>query len=101
MISIIVCSRSLQLFNKLSINVETTIGVPYEIIKIDNSNKSYSLCKAYNIGAKQSKYSYLCFVHEDVLFRTINWGMRLIEHLSQTNAGLIGVAGAVYRSKMP
>lgn len=101
MISVIVCSRSAHLFETLSKNIEATIGVPYEIIKIDNSNNAYSLCKAYNEGAERSHYPYLCFIHEDILFKTVNWGGRLIDHFSQTGAGIVGVAGAIYKSKMP
>lgn len=100
MISIIVCSRYLQLFNNLSANIEKTIGVPHEIICIDNSNNAYSLCKAYNMGAAQAKFSLLCFVHEDVVFKTLGWGRNFVNHFSQSDIGLIGVAGAVHKSKM-
>lgn len=102
MISVIVCSINEALFNNFEINLAETIGVQYEVIRIDNTGNKHSICQAYNIGAGKSQYEYLCFVHEDILFRTKDWGQLLISYFDQRqDAGLIGVAGAKYKSLSP
>lgn len=102
MISIIVCSINENFYNKLIVNIARTINVAYEIIKIENSVKNYGICKAYNIGAKKSKFPYLCFLHEDIEFKTEQWGTNLINLMSSDDEiGLIGVAGSTYKSYVP
>ncbi|TAH01101.1 MAG: hypothetical protein EAZ15_07860 [Sphingobacteriales bacterium] len=93
MISIIICSRNKTLLNTVSQSVKNTIGVPYEIIAIDNADAKYGICKAYNLGAAQAKYDIFCFMHEDITFETQNWGQNVINHLQDESVGLIGVAG--------
>ena len=102
MISIIVCSVNHTLFEMFKKSVVQTIGVQYEIIKIDNLNKSYSICEAYNLGASKSNHEYLCFAHEDILFKSQNWGAILLKHFEQdSKIGVIGVAGSKYKSLSP
>ena len=43
MISIVICSRSETALENVSQSVSLTIGVPYEIIAIDNSKGEYSI----------------------------------------------------------
>jgi hypothetical protein len=93
MISIIVCSRHSTLSDIFKSNIANTVGVDYELICIDNSKNTYSLFSAYNEGRRLSQYPYLCFVHDDVLFHTHNWGDKLIAHLDVSNTGLVGLAG--------
>jgi len=94
MITIIICSRDKNLLDAVSQSIKNTIGVPYEIIAIDNSDAKYSICKAYNLGAAQAKYDIFCFAHEDILFITENWGVNVINHLKDESVGLIGTLGA-------
>jgi hypothetical protein len=101
MITIVVCSVNNSLFKALAANIQETIGLPYEIIKVDNSTNAYSICEAYNKGASTAKYPYLCFVHEDVLFKTNGWGQNVIDHFAaDEETGMIGIAGSVYKAKM-
>jgi len=101
MISIIISTQDLNLLEQVSENIKETIGVEYEIIAIENKAQ-YSICKAYNMGVEQSIYPYLCFVHEDVLFKTKEWGKRLISIMKNDPAiGLIGIAGTKFRSSYP
>lgn len=102
MVSIIICSRSSKISKSLQENIEATIGAPYELVVINNSSNSYSIFQAYNLGIKQSKGDYWCFIHDDLLFETENWGVAL-EHIFKTNpqVGLVGVAGAKVKTKMP
>ncbi|WP_262888705.1 glycosyltransferase family protein [Pontibacter pamirensis] len=99
MISIIICSVNSNMLKEVAENVKDTIGILHEIIAIDNRNGKYGICEAYNIGASKSKYDVLCFMHEDLIFHTIDWGRRVVEHLNDTTIGLIGVAGGTYKSK--
>lgn len=101
MISIIICSRNKTLLNNVSESINKTIGVPYEIIAIDNSEAKYGICKAYNLGASQAQYDIFCFMHEDVLFATKNWGINVVNHLRDESVGLIGAMGAYPTLKVP
>lgn len=101
MISIIICSKHSDISPELKDNIKNTIGVDYEIIVIDNSNGDYSIFSAYNKGFAQSKFPFLCFVHEDILFKTENWGRSLINHLSDKKTGIIGVAGGKIMTRVP
>lgn len=98
MISIIVCSNNKELFTSFNVNIEQTIGMPYEIILIDDAHL-FGLAEAYNRGAKKAKYNILCFVHHDIIFEKRNWGHKLINYLDNGKTGVIGVAGGIYKSE--
>lgn len=101
MISVIISTYKKDTFNQFAENLSKSIGVEYELIAIDNPSK-YSLCEAYNIGIKESKFPYLCFVHEDVTFKTPEWGKHIVSVMqNDTNIGLIGVAGSKFKSSFP
>lgn len=102
MISIIICSRKTTISQELSINIAETIGSAYELIVIDNSENEYSIFEAYNLGVERSTGTYICFIHDDVLFHTEGWG-NVIASIFQLDEkiGLIGVAGAKVKTKMP
>lgn len=99
MISILICSANPILLKQFSENVKQNIGVEYELLFFDNQKIGKGICEVYNILADQSKYEYLCFVHEDVLIRTKDWGKILLDIFLDQNIGLIGIAGAKYKSK--
>lgn len=102
MISLIICSRTSALSNELYQNIDESIGCEYELITIDNSNNKYSIFEAYNLGIGKSSGSFLCFIHDDILFHTQNWGLILNNIFDKNpNIGLIGVAGAKIKTKMP
>lgn len=102
MISIVICSRNSELSKEFYQNIDKTIGCEYELIVIDNSRNTYSIYEAYNLGIKKSLGSFLCFIHDDILFHSDNWGTK-IENIFNENSeiGLIGVAGAKVKSKTP
>lgn len=95
MISVIICSTTPFLDDKLLHNIEKTIGGDFEIVHIDNSKNEYNISEAYNLGIKWSIGKYLCFLHQDVVLHTQNWGA-ICQKIFQSadNIGLIGVAGA-------
>lgn len=101
MISLIICSRRSDIPQTLKDNINSSIGVDYELVIIDNSNNRYSIFSAYNEGTRRAKYPYLCFMHEDILFHTKDWGVRVLEHFEDKTVGLIGVVGGHYIPKCP
>lgn len=102
MISIIICSRTQTIPIDLSENIKKTIGCDYELTIIDNSENKYSIFEAYNLGIEKSKGEYLCFIHDDILFHTDGWGNVINQIFKKyVEIGLIGVAGAKSKSKMP
>lgn len=100
MISIIISSYLPHYFSALEKNIAETIGVPFEIIKIDNPGLM-GICEAYNKGGDKAQYDNLIFTHEDILFKTNNWGQKLISHLDQKSTGIIGLAGSSYVPSAP
>ncbi len=99
MFSIIVCSINSERLEALKQNLAQTIGVPYEVIAIDNLVERYSLCRAYNVGASKAQYPYLCFAHEDIAFHTNSWGEIIANQLSKSDCGVIGFAGSTGKVK--
>ncbi|MBB4803655.1 glycosyltransferase involved in cell wall biosynthesis [Flavobacterium nitrogenifigens] len=102
MISLIICSRSKDISHNLNENIQTTVGCEYELIVIDNSANQYSIFEAYNFGLKKSRYDFVCFLHDDILIHSSNWGELLVETFRENKEiGLIGVAGSLIKTKMP
>ena len=98
MISVIVCSIKPGLLEQLKININKSIGVPYELLVYDNRNDRKGLCAVYNELAKKANYSILCLIHEDILFDTQAWGRILFNTLNENDIGVLGIAGSKYKS---
>lgn len=101
MISIIISSADDILLEKVLVNIAHTIGVPYEVISTSNSNGKKGLAQVYNESASKAQYDVLCFMHEDIEFVTKDWGLKVLEILEDASIGLLGVAGANYKSLAP
>jgi hypothetical protein len=101
MISVIICSREKRRLETLLQNIKNTIGVPYEVIAVDNAVKNEGICSVYNTAAGKASFDLLCFVHEDVIFSTENWGRKMAMHLKNPCVGLIGIAGGDAKSLVP
>ena len=101
MISLITCARSHDISDELRKNIASTIGMDYELIVIDNSSNDYSIFSAYNEGVRRSKGELLCFMHDDLIYHTPNWGINVQRHFEDSDVGLIGVAGGKYLPNMP
>jgi glycosyltransferase involved in cell wall biosynthesis len=102
MISIISCSRTKTISDSLSENIKNTIGYPFELIVIDNSENKHTIFEAYNEGIERSKGDYLCFIHDDILFNTKEWGTTIHRIFSENESiGLIGLAGSKSKTRIP
>lgn len=101
MISIIICGRDKDITPALSKNIQATIGVEYQIIVIDNSKHIYSIFEAYNKGVALSQYDIVCFMHDDIIFETFNWGSIVLNQFNPSNVGAVGVAGSPYYASLP
>ena len=100
MISIIICSRKKDISQKLYQNISETIGVPFEVMCIDNSKNDYSMCSAYNEGVKRAKYPFLCFMHEDATFLSKEWGKECVKEFEDIDVWMLGVLGTKYMNAM-
>ena len=102
MISIIICSRKADIPQELKDNIASTIGCEYELCVIDNSHNEYNIFTAYNEGVRRAKGDILCFMHEDILFRSEKWGCVLEESYNRNpQVGCIGVVGVQYLPNQP
>ena len=99
MISVVICSVKEELAKQVQLNIENTIGTEWEPIVIDNTINQESLAHVYNLGASMARCNLICFVHEDVLFQTQDWGLKLVEYFKEEKLGLLGVAGSKYKSR--
>lgn len=95
MFTVITCSVNPDSAAALRTNVEATIGVPFEFMAFDNREARRGICSIYNECARNARYDLLCFVHEDVEFRTQNWGGIIARKLREPDCGVIGFAGSV------
>lgn len=102
MISIIICSLNEKIKESLSNNIQDTIGIEYEVVFIYNKKNQYSIFQAYNIGVSRAKYPICCFMHDDIIFHSNNWGAIVSKHFeNDKKLGIIAVAGCKYLRKMP
>jgi hypothetical protein len=93
-VSIIVCSINPELCKEMLNNISNTIGIEFEFIVFDNCEKKLGLGEVYNKCAYEATGEYLCFVHEDTLFGTKNWGKMLVDFAkNNSDCGIISFAG--------
>lgn len=102
MISVIISSANPAQLKQISDNIIQTIGIEFEIIAINNGDGKQGICEVYNKAASNAKFDILCFIHEDVIIKTQNWGS-IVKTIFQNDnkIGLIGVAGSSYKSLSP
>lgn len=102
MISIIIASINQLFLDDITTNIAQTIGAEFEVIGIANGDGKMGICEVYNKGLAQAKYDILCFMHEDLLMKTENWGHVVIDIFKKNpEFGLIGIAGGQYKSIAP
>lgn len=101
MISIIICSRRETIDRLLEENIAASIGVPFEIIWLNVTSPEPGIFSAYNAGAAKSRFDHLCFMHDDILFKSEGWGRVVVDLLADRQIGVVGIAGAVLKTKAP
>ena len=102
MISIIICSADKLQLAQVSENIAATIGLPFEIISFSNPGAQVGICEVYNRCIDQSKYDLICFMHEDILIKTMNWGKVIQSYFTaDEQLGLVGIAGSTYKALCP
>ncbi|UYZ61369.1 glycosyltransferase family protein [Hymenobacter weizhouensis] len=101
MLSLIICTRDPVALQAVSQSATATIGVPHEIVAVDNSQGQYGICEAYNVGATRAQYELLCFMHEDIRFHTPGWGRIVTDILQDPTVGVLGVTGGQYQVAAP
>lgn len=100
-VSVIICSVDSHKASEVERNILSTSGTECEVIIIDNSVNQWPIAKAYNEGAKGAKYDTLLFIHEDVRWLCSGWAKPVLELLSDSSTGVIGMAGSDIRLNVP
>jgi hypothetical protein len=101
MLSIIICSVNSDHLSQIKKNIADTVGIPHEVIAIDNNIKPRGITAVYNEGARKAKFNNLCFVHEDVEFKSSSWGQKCTDILKDPSIGIVGIAGGGYKALTP
>lgn len=102
MISIIICTLKQSLPTELICNIDSSIGTDYEIIHIYNDCNKYSIFEAYNLGILKARFPICCFMHDDIVFHSKNWGKIVNDKFrNYSKLGAVSVAGCKYIRKMP
>ena len=99
MFSFVVCSIHPHRAEALHRNLEATVGVPFELIVKDNRGTGKGICRVYNEAAAEARFDLIGFLHEDIAFRTPNWGPVIAAQLRKPTCGAIGFAGSSVKSR--
>lgn len=82
--------------NKFKKHIESSIGCKHEIVCFKNFNEA-SLPVLYNSVLKNNvNNNIIVYTHNDVVFRTKNWGKILLNLFNNSDYGIIGLAGTTY-----
>ena len=77
-------------------HIKNTIGCKHEIVCYENNNQ-YSLASLYNkaLDSYTKPNNVIVFVHNDIYFKTKNWGLVLLNRFNNFDYDIIGLAGTV------
>lgn len=78
-------------------HIKNTIGVPCDVFCYENYNK-FSLSEIYNRGFKEhfEDNTIYVFCHNDIIFKTTDWGKVLLRKFNNSDYDILGVAGSTY-----
>jgi len=90
--------RSEEFNNDFIAHIGATIGVRHKVVCYPNFNQ-FSLSQIYNQALDEHHNeinSVFVMCHNDIWFKTMNWGKQLLSKFNNTNYDIIGVAGSTY-----
>ena len=90
MISIVYCTPDEM--PEHSLHIKKTVGLK-DVEIIEYINKGEPLTKFYNKALRETKNEIVIFCHNDIIFNTKDWGKKIIKHFSDSDFGILGVAG--------
>lgn len=78
-------------------HIDKTIGVKHQVICYSNFNQ-FSLAEIYNkaVNEYSADNIIMVFCHNDIIFKTQNWGKLLLTKFNSQDYQIIGVAGTTY-----
>ena len=83
---------------KFTNHVLETIGIKNVSVTCYHNYNQFSLAEIYNKGITESSddNTIMVFCHNDIIFRTKNWGKMLLTKFNSSDFSIIGVAGTTY-----
>ena len=94
MITIGYCTKNID--PKFQDYISNSCGIKnVEVIPFENPG-THSLTEAYNIILNKASNDIVILCHDDIRVKTKKWGQKIINHFSNTDYGIIGVAGTYY-----
>lgn len=89
--------RSEEFNNDFITHIGATIGVRHKVVCYPNFNQ-YSLSQIYNQAIEDHYEPNSIFVvcHNDIWFKTLNWGKQLVGKFNNIGFDIIGIAGSTY-----
>ena len=83
---------------KFDQHIRDTIGAKHRIFRTANENQ-FSLSTVYNTAMNSiygDENAIYVFCHNDITFKTPNWGRRLLAHFNHSEYGILGIAGTTF-----
>ncbi len=102
MISFVICSVDPERQKKVVENINSTCGFEPEIFVHDNRTVNWGLCKVYNHYSERATNDIICYLHEDLYFKTPDWGKKIVDFYGENpDAGVVGFLGSQIKTKSP
>ena len=103
MITFVICSVCPERSADVARNIRSTSGIAEpEIFIHDNREVNWSLCKVYNHYSPKASNDIICYVHEDLYFRTRDWAEKIVSfYRDNPDTGVVGFLGSQIKTKAP
>ena len=84
--------------SKFTNHVMETVGVKYNHVACYINHNKFSLSEIYNKALREytAEDTIIVFCHNDIIFRTKNWGRLLLNKFNNSDYDILGVAGSTY-----
>ncbi len=57
--------------------------------------KEPSFAKAYNTVLKKAKFDTICFIREDIVIQSKNWGKKFLDQFIKSDFAVVGIVGSI------